>query len=233
MYSGYKILGLITARGGSKGIPKKNIVHLGEKPLIAWTIEEAKKSIFLDRIVLSSDDKEIIEVSKMFKCEVPFVRPKELAKDTSSSIDVVLHAIKNITEDYNYLVILQPTSPFRSYKDIDNCIKMCIDNSVSSAVSVVPTQAVNYSFSISSNNTLLPVINIGEIKRRQDLEVYYKINGAVYVIDVKKFLKNLKLINDDTIPYIMLKENSIDIDDYFDLKFAEFLLSNKYLGNIQ
>ena len=129
MLNGKTILAIIPARGGSKGIPRKNIKPLAGKPLIAWTIEEAKKSKYIDRLILSSEDEEIIRIAKKWGCEVPFVRPKEFAEDETSGIEPILHAIETLSEKYDYVCLLQPTSPLRTVNDIDGCIKKCIDRS--------------------------------------------------------------------------------------------------------
>src|SRR5690606_9725040 len=128
MFGDKKVLGLITARGGSKGIPRKNIKLLGGKPLIAWTIDAALKSRYIDRLILSSDDNEIISIAKSLNCDVPFVRPSELATEISSSMDVVLHALDHVGEFFDFLLLLQPTSPFRTSEDIDAIIESCIKN---------------------------------------------------------------------------------------------------------
>lgn len=119
-------LAIIPARGGSKGVPRKNIRNLAGKPLIAWTIEEAKKSKYINRVILSSDDNEIIEIAKNYNCEVPFVRPKNIAEDNTPGIDPVLHAIKQCP-GYDYVVLLQPTSPLRTVEDIDGCIRYMLN----------------------------------------------------------------------------------------------------------
>jgi len=126
MINNKTILTIIPARGGSKGVKRKNVRNLAGKPLIAWTIEAAKNSKYLDRVVLSSEDKEIIKIAKEYGCEVPFVRSKELAKDDTPGIDVVLHALNMIRERYNYVVLLQPTSPLRTECHIDECIELCV-----------------------------------------------------------------------------------------------------------
>src|SRR5690606_37646573 len=111
------VLAVITARGGSKGVPRKNVRNLGGKPLIAWTIEEAQKSKYITKLILSSEDKDIIDVAKQYGCEVPFIRPLELAQDDTLGIDVVIHAMIQCP-GYDYVILLQPTSPLRTVKDI-------------------------------------------------------------------------------------------------------------------
>jgi len=138
MYKDKKILALIPARGGSKGLPRKNIKPLLGKPLIAWTIEQSLASKYLDKVVVSTEDKEIAEISKKYGAEVPFIRPKELAKDDTPSIDVVLHAIDFLEkkELFNIIVLLQPTSPLRTISDIDNSIEFLFSKNAQAIISV-------------------------------------------------------------------------------------------------
>ena len=131
-----KVLGVITARGGSKRVKRKNVKLLKDKPLIAWTIEAAQKSRFFNRLILSSEDEEIIQIALDYGLEVPFVRPEELATDEASSLDVVLHAVKNIDFIPDIVVILEPTSPMRTTEDIDWMIGMHIKEDVASVYSI-------------------------------------------------------------------------------------------------
>ena len=140
MYKNKKILAVITARGGSKSIPKKNIKKLAGKPLIAYTIEAAKKSRFLTRTIVSTDYENIAEVSRRYNADVPFLRPQKYAQDKSTSMEVVQHALswlqENKNEKYDYLMILQPTSPLRISEDIDACIKLAVDKKADSVMSM-------------------------------------------------------------------------------------------------
>jgi CMP-N,N'-diacetyllegionaminic acid synthase len=114
MINGKTILGIIPARGGSKGIPRKNLIIFGGKPLMAWTIEAGLQSHYIDRLILSSEDEEIIAVAREWGCEVPFIRPAELSRDDTPGIEPVIHAIKTLKTSYDYIILLQPTSPLRS-----------------------------------------------------------------------------------------------------------------------
>ena len=125
-----KLLALITARGGSKRLPKKNILKLANKPLIAWTIEASLKSPYIDEVIVSTDDVEIAEISRSYGADVPFIRPPELATDNASSIDVLKHAVltlNNLDRHFDYLILLQPTSPLRKATHINEAIKMYVD----------------------------------------------------------------------------------------------------------
>ena len=131
MYKNKTILGIIPARGGSKGLPGKNILDIAGKPLIVWTIERAINSKYLDRVIVSTDDSEIAEISKKYGAEVPFTRPEELAEDTTPMMDVIFHALdffKSKNMAFDYIALFEPTSPLRKINDIDNAIKQLIDN---------------------------------------------------------------------------------------------------------
>jgi len=225
MIRGKRVLAIIPARGGSKGIPRKNIRPLAGKPLIAWTIEEAKKSKYIDRSILSSEDEEIIQVAKEYGCEVPFIRPRELALDNTPSIDTVIHAINTLPERYDYLCLLQPTSPLRKVQDIDACIKKCIDNNAESCVSVMKVDKHPYwMFQIDENGMLKSLYPDQSAVRRQDLPEIYVLNGAIYMATINQILQQRVFINKDTVAYEMDKKSSIDIDDEVDFKFAETMI---------
>ena len=219
------ILAIIPARGGSKGVTRKNIRAVAGKPLIAWTIEEAKKSQYIDRLILSSEDAEIIEVAKSYGCEVPFVRPKELAQDHTSGIDPVLHAL-TLFPQYEYVVLLQPTSPLRSVKDIDNCIEQCIYKKAYSCVSVTqPDKSPYWMYVLDENNRMTPIIDKAqEINRRQELPEVYALNGAVYVAQSDLLYQKKTFVTMDSVAYCMPKERSLDIDTELDLQLAEYLM---------
>lgn len=219
------VLAIIPARGGSKGIPRKNIRLLAGKPLIAWTIEEAKKSKYIDRLILSSEDEEIIEVAKNYGCEVPFVRPKELSKDETPGIEPVLHAIENLSE-YNYIVLLQPTSPLRNIQDIDQAIEKCDQNNGIAVVSVTESDKSPYwMYNLESNEIMKPIINVTEFPiRRQDAPKSYVLNGAVYVATCENIISEKSFFQRKNIAFIMPKERSIDIDSQVDIDICEALI---------
>lgn len=222
-------MGLIPARGGSKGLPGKNIMDLGGKPLLAWTIEAAKGSRYLDYFFLSSDDEEIIRVAQEYGCDVPFQRPSELAKDDTPSIDVVLHAVQNIA-DYDFVVLLQPTSPFRKAEHIDQAIKMCLNGQVSSLVSIRKTRESPYlMYFKNKNNKLERVLEQGNASRRQDLPETWIMNGAIYLTKINYLRENRALKSEDTIGMEMGSYESVDIDSPEDLAYAELLLKQDLL----
>nr|BFD31180.1 acylneuraminate cytidylyltransferase family protein [Pigmentibacter ruber] len=223
--SNKKILGIITARGGSKGLIRKNILPFGNKPLLAWTIETAKNSKYIDRVILSTDCPEIKDVALQYSCEVPFIRPADLATDTATSADVISHVLNNI-EGFDYFVLLQPTSPLRSSNDIDSCIEKCINENAPSCISVCKSDIYpQLMYSIEDKHVLKPLL-IGENQtRRQDMKNYYTLNGSVYVVDISFFKKHGIFITNHSICFEMPKERSIDIDDEFDFAIAELMLS--------
>jgi CMP-N,N'-diacetyllegionaminic acid synthase len=225
MINNKKILAIIPARGGSKGIPKKNIKLLKGKPLIAWTIEEAKKSCFLDKIIVSTDDEEIMKVAKKWGAEVPFLRPSELAQDDTPGIAPVLHALEYFL-DYEYVVVLQPTSPLRLAEDIDNAIYLCEKNKSNFCVSVMESKIIpEWMFRINNRGVLEPLNYIREIPyQRQKVKKTYVLNGAVYVGRKEALIKNQSFLTPETIPYIMPSKRSIDIDDIIDFEYCEYIL---------
>ncbi|WAC44799.1 acylneuraminate cytidylyltransferase family protein [Pseudomonas sp. SL4(2022)] len=227
MYQGKRILGLITARGGSKGIPRKNLVQVGDKPLIAWTIEAARNSELLDRLVLSTDDEEIAAVAHDFGCEVPFMRPPELAADVSGSAEVVLDCLKRLP-GYDYLVLLQPTSPLRAVEDIDGAIRTCLDGDAPACVSVCDVEESPFwMYTLEPNGSLKPIL-ANRYARRQELPPVYVLNGAVYIADTHWFATNRGFLGDGTVAYVMPRSRSLDIDTPADLQaFRQRLDANE------
>ena len=226
MFNENKILAVIPARGGSKGIPRKNIRDLGGKPLIAWTIEAAKKSKYLDRIILSSDDEEIISVAQAYGCDIPFVRPKELAQDDTPCIDVVLHAI-NQCQGYSHVLLLQPTSPFRTNEHIDNLIEDFFQNNFQCSVSVTfPDKHPYWMFKMTEERSLVPFCEEKIPLNRQSLLSVYALNGAIYFSNISFLLKQKTFFSKQTTAFFMKKECSLDIDTEFDLRIANYLLKN-------
>jgi len=237
--NGRTVLAIIPARGGSKGVPRKNLRSLAGKPLIAWTIEESAKSAYIDRTILSSDDEEIIAIARQWNCEVPFVRPAKLAEDQVPGEEPVLHAIAAINEKYDYVVLLQPTSPLRLAEDIDACIEKCFSQNAPACVTVtIPDKSPYWMYFMDNEGKLYPVIeekNVASL--RQQLKSVYLLNGAVYVAKIDWFLKNKKFVSDGTVAYLMPKSRSMDIDTEWDLKICQILLSeietfNKLKDNV-
>lgn len=221
-----KVLAIIPARGGSKGVPRKNIRTIAGKPLIAWTIEEAKKSKYIDRLILSSEDKEIMNIASQWGCEVPFVRPLQLAQDETPGIEPVLHALKMLP-GYDYVVLLQPTSPLRTAEDIDRCIETCLAGDANACVSVTePDKSPYWMYELNEKHQMRPLLNTGDIlTQRQILPKVYALNGAVYVARCEWLMTNKTFVTNETVAYVMPKERSLDIDCEIDMKMLEVMLT--------
>lgn len=220
MINGKKVVAIIPARGGSKGLPGKNIRDFKGKPLIAWSIESAYQSHYIDRVILSSDDADIIAVAEYYGCEVPFIRPCELATDEATSSEVVCHALSAM-DHYDYVILLQPTSPLRSTADIDAAIELCVKQQAPACVSVTEvTENPQWMYKINQGK-LEPIISTIAVNRRQDLPNVYRLNGALYIAQTDCFLKTKTFITDNTIPYLMHCKNSVDIDSLSDFQLAE------------
>lgn len=227
MFAKQKILALIPARGGSKGIKDKNIIPLGGKPLIAYSIEAAKRSKYIDSIVVTTDSEKIAEIAKSYGAKVPFIRPAELAADTSKTIDAVLHAIKTLKslgKEYSTLLLLQPTQPLRTTDDIDKAIEVYYQKGEKGLVSISPVDDSPLLIrSIGADGKLVKLLSQNSTCRRQDMPNYYKVNGCIYINKIDELDKNTSF-NDNKVPFIMTKEHSVDIDELSDLWMAEYYL---------
>lgn len=228
MIKGKKILAIIPARGGSKRLPRKNVLNLNGKPLIAWSIEAAQKSKYIDRVLVSSDDDEIISISEEYLSET-IKRPDSLATDTATTVEMIEHVLHNI-KDYDYLILLQPTSPLRNNIHIDEAIELLIYNQADAVISVCKMDhSPLWSNKLPADRNMTNFLRKDVIGRRsQDLDDYFRINGAIYVCNIKAFLKEKTLfLKNNIFAYVMNRKFSIDIDEEIDLKMAEFLQLNK------
>jgi CMP-N-acetylneuraminic acid synthetase len=231
------ILGIIPARGGSKAIPGKNLAVVANKPLIAWTVEVAIESGLLDRVVVSTDDREIAAAGKEFGAEVPFLRPTELATDTSPSIDVVLHAIQWLDDNEQYrpdcVLLLQPTSPLRTVTDIRESMELLLAKHGDSVVSVCETRqhplwmkSVNEEGKlVDLSPELLP--QSPAPTRRQDLPSVFALNGAIYLALRSLLLSERTFISSRTYAYVMPENRSLDVDTPWDLYLADLILRDR------
>lgn len=226
-----EILALIPARGGSKGITGKNLVPLLGKALLSYTCEAAKHSTMLTRIIVSTDDQKIADAAESFGIDTPFLRPPELAGDTTPMLDVILHALETLKTEENFspdiFVLLQPTSPLRTGASIDAAVRLLQETGADTVVSVVavPHQFLPSSLMRETNGRLVPYLESGTGPlRRQDKEVLYARNGpAILVCKVSSLLKNGFYVG-DTRAFVMSEKESVDIDTPFDLQLAEMLL---------
>ena len=229
------ILAIVPAREGSKGIPKKNIYPLYNTPLIYYTIKAIQRSKLITRAILSSDSSEVIKVAKDYGLEVPFVRPSKLAQDDTPALPVVKHAVKWLeeTENYkvDYIILLQPTSPLRTENHIDEALSILINSDADSLVSIVevPHNFNPYSIMKLQGKYLSPYLLFDENKNlRQFKPVFYARNGAaIYAFTHNCLMNKHSIYGDKILPYLMEKESSIDVDDLFDLKLCEWILSSR------
>jgi len=220
-----KYLAIIPARGGSKRLPRKNILDLRGKPLIAWTIEAATKSKYINKIVVSSDDDEILHISQKYGASI-IKRPEELASDTSSTFDTIKHTINNL-EKYDYVVLLQPTSPLRGDKHIDEGIELLESKNADAVISVCEVDhSPFWSNTLPKDQSMKNFLKEETLnKRSQDFQTYYRLNGAIYICKVDKFLEQKSFfLKNNIFAYIMQKRESVDIDDIMDFRIAEFFL---------
>ena len=227
-----KILAIIPARSGSKGLPNKNIKKLIDKPLISWTLEEALKSKYIDEIIVSSDSKKILDISKKYKNIIQHLRSKKLSQDNTKIVDVILNILISYKE-YDYIVLLQPTSPFKKINDIDLCLRKAIKQNYKSVASVHKVKNnVEWFFGINKkNNNLQPIMkNFPENTNRQIGQNFYQFSGDFYIIETNWLMRNKKLVSNKTLPYILNDNLLIDIDDKVDFEIAKIFARNKYFN---
>lgn len=226
-----KILAIIPARSGSKGLPGKNIKEICGKPLIYWTIKSAKESKYIDDIVISTDSEEIATVAKKLGARVPFLRPKELAADDTPSFDVIKHVLDNNSENMDYIVLLEPTSPLRTSDDIDNAIVSLLGNrEATSLVGICKTESQNPAFLINCNSeNFISGYENKNIKslRRQDIQDVFFLEGSIYLSQTKALLQNKTFYHEKTIGYEFPKWKSLEIDDIYDFIMVEALMRYK------
>lgn len=233
MFKDKNILAIIPARGGSKGLPGKNIKPLLGKPLIGWTIEQAKQSKYIDEIFISTDSQEIADVVKSFGVEIPFLRPKELATDISPSSEFILHTIeyyKQQGKNFDYILLLEPTSPLRDVADIDIATERLINNAkAKSIVGVCKVEAAHPSFlaKISKEELLIPFSKELKTLRRQDINDVYFFEGSLYISDLTTYENRKTFYHELTLPYVVSKYKSFEIDDILDFHIIEKIMDLK------
>ena len=231
-----KVLAVIPARSGSKGLKNKNIRNLCGHPLIAWTIKKAKQSKYIQKVVVSTDSEKISNIAKKYGAFVPFLRPKKYATDKANDFAVLDHALnffKNKGENFDYIIMLQPTSPLRDLKDINNSIKKVLKENIEALVSVskLDVHHPRFIYSLKNNNNLVPFskkIRSSDI-RRQDLEPLYFLEGSIYISKIKSLEKYKTFYHSKTKAYELPKWKSLEIDDLDDLNIAEMYIKKKKL----
>lgn len=225
-------IAIIIARSGSKGLKDKNIRLLNGKPLMAYTIETALKSKCFDTVMVSTDSVKYKKIAEEYGAEVPFLRSKENSKDKTSPWDVVkevLDKYKEMGKEFDTLCLLQPTSPLRDDKDIKKAYKLFVDKKANAVASMCELECsihlVNKLPKSLSMDNFIPEKNYN--KRRQDIEPYYRFNGALYISKVKTFYKDMNIYKHKCYAYIMDRNKSFDIDSEFDLKIVETIMNHK------
>lgn len=225
-----RCLGLITARGGSKGLPGKHLRILGGKPLIVWTIEAALRATGLDRLIVSTDDPQIAAVCHQHGAEVPFLRPAELASDTSPHILTSEHALRWVEAAEgslpDYCLLLQPTSPLRTASDITESIALCRESHPSAVIGVTPVEHHPAHMFCAGAGLELTPYQSGDMgyKRRQDLPQVLAVNGAIYLNRTADLLRDRTYTPPGALAHVMPPERSVDVDTELDLAIAGLLL---------
>ena len=223
-----KILAIIPARGGSKGIKDKNIKLLNRKPLIYYSIHEALESNIIQEIIVNTDSEKIASVSKKYGANIPFLRSKELATDEASTVDVIestLNYYEQRNINFDYFILLQPTSPLRTREDILRAFEILEQKNAKSIVSVCEAEHSPFLMNTLDNDLKMDnFIKRENNTRRQDFDKYYRLNGAIYISEVKNFLESKTFYGEGSYAYIMPNNRSVDIDNEIDLKLAEIIM---------
>ncbi|MEV9526251.1 acylneuraminate cytidylyltransferase family protein [Aliarcobacter butzleri] len=235
MYKDKTFLAIIPARGGSKGLPGKNIKELCGKPLIAWSIEAGLKSKYLDEVMVTTDYQDIANIAKEYGANVPFLRPDVLSSDMATSFDVIKHTIEfyknEFDKEFDYIVLLEPTSPLRESSDIDIAIKQLIDSNADSIVGICKTEDQNPAFLVLKNekNYISGYENQDmKVLRRQEIKDVYFFEGTIYISKTEVLLNKKTFYHDNTIGYVVPKYKSLEIDDIDDFIMVESIM--KYKG---
>jgi CMP-N,N'-diacetyllegionaminic acid synthase len=232
VYKNKTFIAVIPARGGSKRLPRKNILNLNGKPLIAHTIQAALFSKYIDETVVTTDDQEIFDIAKKYGASVPFLRPNELSDDVSTRSSVVKHTIEfyknNLQKKFDYIVYLQPTSPLRTEVEIDNAIEYMHSKKSDAVVSVCELEhPFHWSGALPENKDMSKFLGDVAIRSRsQDLEIFYRLNGAIYICNSNKFLEQgCMFLKENIYAFKMDQKKSVDIDTKDDFEYVEFLIN--------
>lgn len=231
MYKNKRILAIVTARGGSKGLPRKNILELNGKPLIAYTVEQIKKSSYIDASFISTDSREIADVCEKYGISVPDLRPQELAQDTSSSMDVLAYTIDLLekrNERYDYMILLEPTSPLRKDHDIDNMIEIAIEHPDAEGVISVGRVHLEHPSIIKKINAtgyITPYISDGRTFYQRQLEDQALFPyGVGYLVKIDRFKETHTIYMDKMLPYYIERWQNYEIDDIYDFNCIETIM---------
>jgi len=230
MYKEKRFLAIVTARAGSKRLPHKNILDLGGKPLLTWSIEAGLKSKYIDSVIVTSDSEDILDISKKYGAQT-IKRPQSLAEDTASSIDTVIHAIQSF-DDHDFIVLLQPTSPLRTELHIDEAIELLCDKEADAVISICETEHSPLWSNIVPEDGSMDNFISDEIKntRSQDLPQYFRLNGAIYICNTESLLKEKSLfLKKNIFAYKMDQYSSVDIDTQLDFEIAKVIKNSSDL----
>lgn len=229
-----KIIAIIPARGGSKGVPHKNIKPLLGKPLVLWTVEQAQKSRLIDTLFVSTDDTEIARLCKKCGVEIPFLRPEEFARDDSPTLDAITHTLSSFEKagkKFDIIVLLEPTSPLRKSRDIDNAISSFLNHSpdYDALVSVGEIHLENPYAVKKIDNNCVKKIPIGDdvFYQRQQMPKCYFPYGVIYISKIESLKKTGTFYQDKTMPYIIERWQNYEIDDTYDFLCVEAILKEK------
>ena len=227
-----RVLGIIPARGGSKGIPRKNIVPVGGKPLLAYTASAALSASRLDRVILSTEDEEIAEIGRSFGLEVPFIRPKALAQDDTPTLDVLQHAVRmlgEMAEEYDVIVTLQPTTPFRRASDINGALDLLESTGADSVVSLVHPGGIHpFKMKTLDDDGWVGEPNFARGKAhlpRQALPSFWLLEGSLYITRWRVLMEENRILGERTQSWIVPRERTVNLDTTFDLWLAERMLA--------
>lgn len=235
MYRDKIILGLIPARGGSKRLPGKNTLDFNNHPLISWSIRAGLNSKYIDDVVVSTEDNQIANIAREYGAKIPFMRPQNLAEDDSTSIDVILHALKCLSKQelfYDYIFLLQPTSPLRTEVHIDEAIEFFFEKRADSVIGITEaSHPIEWACELSPKGTMDKFFDsLNDMGDKFQDNKQFMINGAIYFISTDKLLKTNSIIQkQNSFGFIMDRKYSVDIDHQIDFDYAEFI-SNKLLN---
>ncbi|MEK6806056.1 MAG: acylneuraminate cytidylyltransferase family protein [Pseudomonadota bacterium] len=234
MIGGARVLALVTARGGSKGLPRKNLRHLAGRPLVGWSVQAARAARCVDRVVVSTDDGEIADCARAEGAEVPFMRPIDLASDTASSIEVVLHALNQLDgPSFEYVVLLEPTSPLTEGADIDEALAVLAASRdrADAIVGVCRIEAEHpeYDVRITPQGLIRPfqAPDFKHLRRRQEIEELYFLEGTLYASSVQSLREQKSFCHSRTLPFVVPKWKSFEIDDLVDFVCIEAIMAHR------
>lgn len=235
MIADSQVLALVPARGGSKGLPGKNVRNLCGRPLIQWSIDTALACREIDAVVVSTDDEQIAAIAASIGAEVPFLRPPALADDTASSIDVIIHALDFLQSKgrtFDIVLLLEPTSPLREVADIQLALKRMVDEMATAIVSVCQAESIHpsFMFRLAAQDRLVPFLSISPTGlRRQEIEPLFYVEGTLYASKVETLRQRRSFYHEDTLAYEVDKWKALEIDDIIDFKMVEALVHSKIL----